>query len=114
MKTAEDMVKEQKHEILSVSPGTTITTEPDTAVGIGATVPLPAPPANTRSMTIQNTGPAGSLIRVREVGGPAGSGVILARFSSVTYGGIDGAIDTLEVEEVAGIATSVAMQSQRD
>lgn len=91
-------------------PGTTITTVADTAVGVGVTAPLPAPPAGTTRMTVQNTGPAGTLIRVREVGGPAGSGLILARYASVSYGGSGGAVDTLEVQDVAAIATTVAIQ----
>lgn len=100
--------------ISTVTPGTTITTAADVAVGAGATVPLTVPPAGTRRMTIQNTGPAGSLIRVRAVGDPAGSGIILARFSSITYGGMDGAIDAVEVQEVAGVATSVSIQFERN
>lgn len=96
--------------VTPITPGTTITSPADTAVGIGATVALPVPPAGTRRMTVQNTGPAGSLIRVREIGGAAGTGIILARFSSITYGGADGAIASLEVQDVAAIATSAAIQ----
>lgn len=92
------------------TPGATITTAPDTVVGIGATVPLPAPPAGTTRMTVQNTGPSGSVIRVRELGGPAGAGIKLVIFAQETYGGEDGAIAPLEVQEVAGIATTVAIQ----
>jgi len=100
--------------ISNISPGTVIDTSADVAVGIGATVPLTVPPANTNRMTIQNTGPAGSLIRVREVGGPAGAGIILGRFSSISYGGIGGSIAAVEVEEVAGIATSASIQFEVD
>lgn len=92
------------------TPGATITTSPDTVVGIGATVPLPAPPAGTTRMTVQNTGPSGSVIRVRELGGVAGAGIKLVIFAQETYGGEDGAIAPLEVEEVAGIATTVSIQ----
>jgi hypothetical protein len=92
------------------TPGTSIITSPDTVVGIGATVPLPAPPVGTTRMTVQNTGPSGSVIRVRELGGPAGAGIKLVIFSQETYGGEDGAIAPLEVQEVAGIATSVCIQ----
>jgi hypothetical protein len=99
-----------KGVISDIQPGTSIYTAPDTAVGIGATVPLPLPPSKTNRMTVQNTGPAGTLIRVREVGGTAGSGIILARFSSISYGGIGGSIYPLEVQEIAGIATTVAIQ----
>src|SRR6185369_11122780 len=72
------------------SPGSTIEADPDTVVGIGATVALPVPPATTRRMTVQNTGPAGTWIRVRPVGGPAGSGRLLPRLGEYTYGGADG------------------------
>lgn len=98
------------------SPGATIATSADTAVGIGATVPLPAIPAGTRRMTIQNTGPSGTFIRVREVGGGAGSGIILGRFSTITYGGEDGALDPIEAQDVSlavggvAVATTVAIQ----
>ncbi len=102
------------HLIVSVgasTPGATITTPADTAVGIGATVALPAIPAGTSRMTVQNTGGAGTFLRVREVGAGAARGVILPRFGSVSYGGEDGAIAVLEVEEViGGIATSAMIQ----
>jgi hypothetical protein len=99
---------------VDLTPGTVITTSPDTLVPIAATVALPVPPANTRRMTVQNTGPAGTMVRVREVGGPAGSGIILVRFAQETYGGSDGSIAPLEVQEIAGIATTVAIQFERD
>ena len=101
------------------SPGSTITTPADTAIGIGATVALPAIPAGTRRMTVQNTGPAGSFIRVREVAAGAGRGSILGRFSSVSYGGSDGALAALEAEDVSaavtgvGVATSAMTQFER-
>src|SRR5690242_21204180 len=59
------------------SPGTRITTAPDVTVGTGATVPLGAIPSGTRRFTVENTGPAGTWIRVREVGGTPGSGQLL-------------------------------------
>lgn len=97
------------------SPGSTIGPTPaDVVIGIGATVALPAIPANTRRMTIQNTGPSGSLIRVREVGAGAGRGLIVPRFGMLVYGGADGAIAALEAEEVAGIATSATISFERD
>jgi hypothetical protein len=99
--------------IISPSPpGTIINSVPDTAVGALATVPLTAPPAGTRRMTIQNTGPANSRIRVRQVGGAAGSGVLLTSLGSTTYGGADGALAALEAEDVTanpGQATTVGM-----
>jgi hypothetical protein len=90
--------------------GTVVTTAADTAVGIAATVALPVAPLGTKRMTVQNTGGAGTMIRVREVGGPAGSGVLLPSLGFAVYGGVDGAVAALEVEEVAGIATTVAVQ----
>jgi hypothetical protein len=100
--------------ISDVSPGTVITSPPDIIVGVAATVPLPVPPADTRRMTVQNTGPAGSFIRVREIGGAAGAGTLLGRFSSRTFGGVDGAIAPLEVEEVVGTATTASIVFERD
>jgi len=101
--------------IVGVTPGTTITSAADTAVPAGATVALPLPLAGTRRMTVQNTGPTGTFVRIREAGGLAGAGIILPRFGSIVYGGADGAIDTLEAEEITGtIATSVALQFERD
>lgn len=98
-----------------VLPGTVIGPTPaDTVVGIGATVPLPAIPVNTRRMTIQNTGPALSFIRLRELGGLAGAGELLGRFSSRMFGGADGAIAPLEVEDVSGVATTVNIMFERD
>lgn len=102
------------------SPGHTITTDPDVTVGIGATVPLGVIPANTRRFTVQNTGPAGTWIRVREVGGGAGVGKLLPRLGEYTYGGADGAIAQLEVQDVSAavggtaVATTVCVQYERD
>ena len=102
------------------SPGATITTQADVAVGAGATVPLGAIPANTRRFTVQNTGPAGTWVRVREVGGTAGSGQLLPRLGQYTYGGADGAIAQLEVQDVSNavggspVATTIAVQYERD
>jgi hypothetical protein len=100
-------------------PGTVITTPPDTAVGVGATVPLPVPPVGTVQMTIENTGPAGTWIRIREVGGTAGSGLLLPRLGQFTYGGADGAIAAMEAQDVSlavggvAVATTVCTQFQR-
>lgn len=90
-------------------PGTTITTPADTVVGIGATVALPVPPAGTTRMTVQNNGPAATQVKVRETPGGAGDGPVLVRFGSITFGSPGGSIDALEVEEVAGIATTVSV-----
>lgn len=102
--------------VSDVSPGTTVgPTAADTAIGVAATVPLPVPPVDTRRMTVENTGPAGSFFRVRELGGIAGSGFVLARFSSISFGGADGAIASLEAEEViGGIPTSATVIFERD
>lgn len=102
------------------SPGATITTDPDVAVGTGATVPLGAIPAGTRRFTVRNEGPAGTWVRVREVGGVAGSGALMPRLGEYTYGGADGAIAQLEVEDVSlavggvAVATSISVQYERD
>lgn len=101
-------------------PGANITTPADTAVGIGATVPLPVPPGGTRRMTVQNTGPAGTWIRVREVGGVAGAGKLMPRLGEYSYGGADGAIAPLEAQDVSlavggsAVATTVCVQFERN
>lgn len=102
------------------SEGTGIESAPDTVVGIGATVPLTPPPAGTRTMTVENTGPGGSFIRVRELGGPAGAGVLLPRFGVREFGTTDGSLAALEAEDVSlatggvAIATTVAVQFEKD
>jgi hypothetical protein len=103
--------------IISVSPvpGTTITTPADIAVAPGATVALPAVPPGTRRRTIQVTGgDSTTRIRVREVGAGAGRGRLLTLLGSTLYGGADGAIAPLEVENVAGPAATVMVQDERD
>jgi hypothetical protein len=103
--------------IISVNPapGTTVTTPADIAVAPGATVALPAVPPGTRRRTIQVTGgDSTTRIRVREVGAGAGRGRLLTLFGSTLYGGADGAIAPLEVENVAGPAATVMVQDERD
>ncbi len=101
-------------------PGTVIRTPDDTVVGIGATEDLPVPVATTRRMTVQNTGPAGTWIRVRAVGGNAGSGKLLPRLGEYSYGGADGAVAALEAEDVSlavggvAVATTVCVQFEED
>jgi len=100
-------------------PGTTVTTPPDTVVGIGATVALPVIPANTRLMLVQNSGPAGTWVRLRPVGGGAGTGVLMPRLGEQTYGG-EGALAAMEVEDVSlavggvAVATTITVQFQGD
>ena len=99
----------------SATVGTTIGPTPaDTVVGIGLVVALPAILPTSRRIRVQNTGPAGSEIRIREAGGVVGAGSILLRFGVATFGGSSGALAALEVEEVAGIATTVSVVSERD
>lgn len=101
--------------VSDVVPGTVITTPADTAVGPGATVPLPAIPSGTRRFTVEVTGgDATTRIRVREVGGLAGSGKLLVLLGSTVYGGADGAVAALEVQNVVGPAAAVAVQFERD
>ena len=97
------------------TPGTDITTQADTAIAPLATTALPVVPANTRRMTIQNTTTAGSSrLRIREVGGVAGAGILLGNFSSITLGGSDGAVENMEAENVSGPAATVAVLFERD
>ena len=96
-------------------PGTVITSSPDVAVGIGVTVPLTAPPAGTRRMTVNVTDGDGlTLIRVRELGGVAGSGRQLVLRGSTMFGEAGGAIAPLEVEHEAGAAAAVSISFERD
>ncbi len=102
-------------------PGATITTDADVVIGAGLTVPVAVTiPANTRRMTVMNTGPAGTWVRVREVGAAAGSGQLLPRLGSYTYGGGDGAIEPLEVQDVSNaitgtpVATTISVQYEGD
>jgi hypothetical protein len=91
-----------------VSPGTTVTSKPDAVVGVGATVLLSAPPPKTLAETVQNTGTTvGTVIRVREAGGTAGAGIKLLQNGVAYY---KAAVAALEIEEVAGIATSASIQ----
>jgi hypothetical protein len=102
------------------SPGATITTDDDVVVNIGATATLGVIPAGTRRFTVQNTGPAGTWVRVREVGGSPGAGQLFPRLGQYTYGGADGAIAQLEVEDVSlavglvAVATTIAVQYEGD
>lgn len=97
------------------SPGTTITTQADISVGVGATVALPAVPANTRRRIVQVTGgDATTRIRIREVGAGGGKGIILLLYGSRKYGEAGGAIAALEVENVAGPAATLCVQDERD
>lgn len=91
------------------SVGATITSPAHTAVGALATVALPVPAAGTTQLTVQNVGPAGSEILVRELGGLAGSGFLLPRFSVRTF---DRAVASLEAEEITGNPTTVGTQEE--
>jgi hypothetical protein len=90
-----------------VVPGTVISNPADTALPAG-TVALPVAPVGTRRMTVQVTvGSALTLVRVRPVGAPAGSGRLLTYLGSTLYGGADGAITPMEVELMAGPVSAV-------
>jgi hypothetical protein len=70
-------------------------------IGGGATVPLPAPPANTYAVNCQNVsvGAVGSLLAVREVGGAAATGMFLPLYGIFVF---DKAVALLEVQDVSG------------
>lgn len=94
--------------VVTVAPGAVISNPADTTVGLGATVPLPVPPAGTLRMTVQVTGgDATSRIRIREVGGAAGAGDLLTLLASTTYGGDGGSIAPLEAQNVTGPSATV-------
>lgn len=95
------------------SPGTVITTSADIVVGIGVTVPLTVPPAGTRRMCIQAVaGDETTEVRIREVGGTDGRKLVFN--GSTMYGGADGAVAALEAENVAGPASAVHIDFERD
>lgn len=102
------------------SPGRTIVTEADTAVPASTTVPLPTSPlpvGDTKRVTVQNvSADSTTVVRVRELNAAsgAGSGVALTQYGSVSFGGADGAVADLEVENMdGGNAAAVAMVWER-
>jgi hypothetical protein len=70
---------------------------------LAVAVPLPIGPAGTTQQIVQNTGPAGAQIRVRELGGVAGAGIILPRFGIFVFD----AGFALEVDEISGAVGAV-------
>lgn len=72
---------------------------------IGTITALGAVPANARTVTVQNT-VTGSLCRIREVGGGAGRGILLAYLGSITF---SEAVEALEGEAIGGVASAVAV-----
>lgn len=96
--------------------GTVVNSPTDTVVGVGATVALPTAPVGTRRMVVQVTSgdATTTVVRIREVGGAAGTGIILVRYGSRVYGGQEGALADLEAEHIAGPATTVAVQFEID
>jgi len=97
-------------------PGQTLVSAPDTALAPGAILPLPVPPFGARRMVVQVTSgdAATTVIRIREVGGLAGAGIILVKYGSRVFGGGEGALAPLEAENIAGPASSVAVQFELD
>jgi hypothetical protein len=91
--------------------GATVTSPADTVVGVSATVALTAPPAGTLRMTVQVTGGDNDTrVRIREVTGTAGTGILLNLLGSRVYGGGNGSIAALEAQHTAGGAATVAVQ----
>lgn len=87
--------------------GATITAGANTALAIGATVALPALPAGTLAITVQNTSTAGaSIVIIRQVGGAAGTGIRLGALGTLT---LDNAVAALEAQNFAGPATTVSI-----
>ena len=94
-----------------IAPGTVITTPDNTALNAAATEPLPTAPANTRRVRVQVTGGDESTqVLIREVGGTAGTGILLINNGSTLYGGIDGSVADLEAQNLAGPAVTVRVQ----
>lgn len=91
--------------------GTAVTSPADIVVGIGATVALPVPPVGTSRMVAQVTGgDATTRMRIRELAGAAGTGILLLLLGTRGFGGGDGAIASLEIENVVGPAGAAAIQ----
>jgi hypothetical protein len=67
-----------------------------------AVTPLPVAPPAAQFMIIQNRGPAGSLILVRELGGILGAGILLQRFGVLV---LDGSY-ALEVQNTLAAAST--------
>jgi len=94
--------------------GAIIDARADVAVGIGAVVPLAVPPAGTIRMTVQETGGNPNIrVRIRQLGGPAGAGVVLGPLGSVSFGGREGSIAAVEAQGDPALATTVAVLFER-
>jgi hypothetical protein len=92
------------------TPGTVVTTGANTAVGVGATVALPVPPANTLSQLVQNVSAGAVEFLFREAGGAAGTGLRFPRLGTLVH---NEAVAALEAQHVAGPAGTVAIQWER-
>jgi hypothetical protein len=94
-------------------PGATVLTNPDTAVPAvaGVAVALPVPAAGTTRVRYMNT-KNGSEVRIREAGGPLGSGMLMFYGGQQEYGAEGGSIAAMEVEWINGPASDVAMQEE--
>jgi hypothetical protein len=91
----------------TASKGTVITAGANTALGVGVTAALPALPAGTLAITVQNRTVGGaSRVLVRQVGGAAGTGIELLTRGSITF---DNAVAALEAQNFAGPAATVAI-----
>jgi hypothetical protein len=96
--------------VVEPTPGTTVTTGANTAVGIGATVALPVPPSGTLSQSVQNVSAGATELLVRETPGAAGTGMRLPRLGIFSY---NEAVDSLEVEHASGPVGVAAIQWER-
>lgn len=101
---------------VSGDPGTDITTFTDTPVAPGATAALPVISSGARRCCVQVVGgnSTTTIIRVREVGGAPGSGRLLRLYDSTLFGGADGALENLEIQNIAGPDASVHIDYERD
>ena len=91
--------------------GTVITAGANTAVGAGATVALPALPAGTIAIHVQNRTLGGATrVLVRQAGGAAGTGIELTTRGSIVF---DKAVAALEAQNFAGPAATVAILFER-
>ena len=93
--------------IIPGPPGGDIATDADVAVGVGVTANLGALPTNPRTMFIQCTGAAAALVRIRKIGGVAGSGALLG-FREVRV--FTEGIARCEAENVGAVAATVGVQ----
>lgn len=93
------------------SPGATVQDDADIVVAAGgSTNQTLTAPASVRRLTLQLTGPSGSVVRIRKQGDAAGTGILLFYGGAKEYGGLDGAIPAaVTVQDVSSPAVGATV-----